>query len=805
MMTDLRFAWRNISRTPGFTLLVVITLALGIGATTAIFSLINGVLLRPLDYQDSERLVRLWTYHRATNFTHGALSYPRFDLIRAQQDVAVELAANTPASFTLTGAGPAEQLAGEQVSAQFFHTLGVRLLHGRGFLPEEDTPAGRPVAVLGYGLWSRSFGADPRSVGSSIILNGTPHTVIGVLPPDFSFPYSNAEVWVTKPFQPLSYSAQQVNDGAVYLNVTARLKPGVSVQQATAQIARLGELYAKQFPERVDARTSVELMTFREELVGQQRTAFFTLLGAVGLVHLIACANIANLLLARFNSRRRETAMRIALGAGRGRLIRQFMGESLLLSLAAGLLGTLLAAGLVALGAVVIADFVSRPLALGLDGTALGFTLGLAVGTGLAVGFFPAMQASRTDLLPALKESARGATMGAGGSGFRRLLLVGEVAVSLVLLISAALVAISFVNLLRVNPGFDPRGIFLADLDLPRPNYDPPEKQMQFGRQLLARTAALPGVLGVALSDSPPLAGGSIFSPYAAAGRPLPAMNDRLSAVRHIVSPGYFTTLGIPVRQGRDFTAREIAGSDTVTVLNETAARALFPDENPVGRKIVLGITNRTAEVIGVVGDSLTESLVAPARAEVYFSILQRPKNSFTLVVHTSDPPAILAPTLRAVLQEIDRDVPLIRPRVMADVFSRSYSDRRLSLVLLAMFAGTALVLATLGIYSVVAYSVLQRTDEIGIRMVLGATPALVQRMLVGQTMRLTLLGLGVGLLASSYLTQIMARLLFGVTAFDLPLYFCVALFLGVVALVACWLPARRAAKVDPALALRAE
>ena len=805
MMTDFRFAARNITRTPGFTALVVLTLALGIGASTAIFSLINGVLLRPLDYQDSERLVRLWSYDRTSNFTHSAISYPRFDLIRSQQDTLVEIVANTSGSFTLTGNGPAEQISGEQVSAQFFHTLGVRLLHGRSFLPEEDTPTGHPVVVLGYGLWARSFGADPRIVGTAINLNGTPHTVIGVLPADFTFPYSHAELWTTKPFEPLGYNAQQVRDGAVYLNVTARLKPGVTFRQAEEQVVRLSEVYSKQFPDRVDARTSVEVMTFKEELVGQQRPAFYTLLGAVGLVHLIACANIANLLLARFNARRRETAMRIALGAGRARLIWQFVFESLLLSLAAGVLGTLLASGLVGLCGGVLAEILPRPLQLGVDVSALLFTLGLALGTGIAVGFFPAVQASRTDLLFALKESARGSTLGAGGSAFRRTLLVGEVAVSLVLLISAGLVALSFLNLSRIDPGFRTAGIFLADFELPHGSYDTSQKQLAFANQLLAKLAPLPGVAGVALTDSSPLAASPVFSPYAAAGRPLPPMSERLTAIRHIITPGYFSTIGIRLVQGRDFTAREPIGSNTVAILNETAARTLFPGEDPLGKKIILGITDRTAEVVGVVADIHAEALVVPPRAEVYFSFRQRPKGAATLVLRTSDPPAILAPTVRGLLQELDREVPLIRPRIMADIFSQSLADRRLSLVLLTMFAATALVLATLGIYSVVAYSVLQRTDEIGIRMVLGATPGAMQRMIVGQSMRLTLVGLGAGLLASYYLTKIMARLLFDIRPLNLPVYLGIAAFLGLVALMACWLPARRASRIDPVTALRAE
>lgn len=804
MTTDIRFAVRNITRTPGFTALVVLTLALGIGASTAIFSLVNGVLLRPLDYHESENLVRLWTYHRASEFAHGALSYPRFELIRAQQDTLVDIVANTPASFTLTGHGPAERLAGEQVSARFFQTLGTPMLLGRGFLPEEDTPAGRPVVVLGYSCWARSFGSDPNILGTTLTLNGTPHTVIGVLPASFTFPYSQAEIWTTKPFAPQVFDAQQVANGGVYLNVTARLKPGVTFRQAEEQIVRLSDLYAEQFPDRVDARTSMEVMTFKEELVGQQRAAFYTLIGAVGLVHLIACANIASLLLARFNARRRETALRVALGAGQARLIWQFVCESLLLSLAAGALGALLASSLVSICNQVLVDVVPRPLQLGVDLPAFLFTLGMALATGLAVGFFPAVHASRKNLLLALNESARGATLGAGGNAFRRTLLVGEVAVSLVLLISAGLVALSFVNLRRVDPGFRTEGVFFADFELPSTSYETPAKQLAFAHRLLDRLALLPDVAGVALTDSSPLTNSPMLSVYSAAGRPQLPMNERLSAIRHIVSPRYFSTLGIRLVRGRDFTAREVLGTDAVVVLSETAARSLFANADPLGQKVVLGVTDRTAEVIGIVADTHAESLGKPPQAEVYFSFLQRPRTTATVVLRSNNSGAFLAPTVRGILQELDANVPLVRSRVMAEVYHQSLAGRRLSLALLCMFAGAALVLSALGIYSVGAYSVQQRTDEIGIRMVLGATPGEMHRMIVGQNMRLTLVGLGAGLLASYFLTKILSRLLFDVAPLYLPIYLGLATFLGLVALAACWLPARRASRVDPILALRA-
>lgn len=563
--------------------------------------------------------------------------------------------------------------------------------------------------------------------------------------------------------------------------------------------------YRREFPHHVDAVTELELLPFDEELAGPQRQAAALLLGAVALVHLIACFNVANLLLARFTARARENALRLSLGAAPARLVADFLGEALALSAVAALLGAALAALLLQIFRPAFDAFLPRgPVQL--DLAALGFMVVLTLLTALAVGWVPARLALRRDLLETLKESGRLAGGTGRGNGFRRALLVGEIAFSLVLLIAVGLVATSFVRLLRIDPGFRPRGVFVAEIELPRARYDTPARQLAAAQEIVARLSALPGVAPVALSDSPPLQGSPTLSPYAAADRPLPPINQRTIALRRVVSPGQFAALGVPLLEGRDFSAQDGPDTPVVAIVNSAAARALFPDGAPaLGREIVLGITTRTAKVIGIAGDARSESLTSAPKPEVYFAFAQRPRAAFSLLLRSEDPPAALTPSVRALLREFDPEIPLINPRGLESDFRQFLAAPVLAVRLLALFSGVALALALGGIYSVMRYTVLQRRTEIGIRLLLGASPAQVRGLLVREGAVLTAIGLTVGLVGTLFVSALFRRVLYGVPPVHLPTYAAACLLLGAVAVLTCWLAARRASAIDPVEVLHAE
>lgn len=805
MTADFRLALRQLRRTPGFTLMVVATLALGIGASTALYSVAREALFKSLPFPDSERAVRLWAFDRSRGITRTMLSFVRYDYIRQRQQSFTALGAAHEWHVSLTGRGQAERLTAKLVSAGFFQLFGLRPVIGRAFLEAEDQAGARPVAMISEGLWRRLFQGSENALGETLTLEGTPHTIVGVVPESFAYPFGTVEVWTTRLAEPSLYTPQQINDGAAYLNPSAILKPGVSVREAQQEIDRLAAEYRREFPQRVDAITEIELLPFKEELIGQQRQSIYLLFGAVGFVHLIACFNVANLLLARFASRSRENAMRLALGSSPQRLVGQFLAESLLLALGAAVLGVALAGALLKIFRFALEEFLPRVGVAGVDPEALGFMLALTLFTGAAVGLIPGLIATRRDLLEMLKESSRGATQGLTPGSFRRALLVGEVAVSLVLLIVAGLVAVSFARLQQVDPGVRKSGLFLATIDLPRASYQSDAQIVAVARQITDRLGALPNVQKVAFTDSPPLSGGPVLSPYAAADRPLPPMNERLIALRNIVTPDYFATAGIPLTDGRAFTSDDRADTPAVALLNETMARQLFPDGSPVGRKVVLGITSRTAEIVGVVGDVRTEGLATAPKPEIFFSFLQRPRRSFTLVLRTDDEPAAVAPSVRAVLREIDPDIPVNSPRSIAAEFWNSLSNQRFAFRLLGLFAGTALVLALLGIYSVIAYTVQQRAGEIAVRMMLGATPAEVRRMIVRDGMRLTAAGVALGLAGAYFFSEMLRRILFAVPTVHVPVYAGVALLLIGASLVTCWLAAHRVSRIDPIDVLRSD
>jgi putative ABC transport system permease protein len=806
MLQELRFAFRQLAKSPAFSAVALVALALGIGANTAIFSVINTIFLRPLPYAQPDRLVRLTSSLPERQVNQFPFSYPRYLAVREGQKVFSDFAFGVFTGFTVTGRGDPEQVQGIQVSADYLPTLGVQPLFGRNFTAEEDRPGGAPVVLLSHNYWKQHFNSDPAILGRTITLDGLPRTIVGILPPALSgFPLNQTELWTPRPAEVPFLVPSQLDGGGFFFQVIARLKSGVTLAQAQENVNVLAAGYRRAHPANADAATQADVTLMLEDLVGNQRRTYALLFGAVGCVLLIACANVANLLLARFAGRRKEIALRFALGAGRGHVIRQLLLESSLIALGGGALGLLLAKwGLdtfVSLGK----GFIPRSLEISLDPRALAFTLGVALLTGLGMGLFPALQAARHDASDALKDSSRGSTGGAAQKRLRSGLLVGEIALSLVLLVAASLLLTSFARLQRVSPGFQPEGVFVGFLNLPPTKYAGATALSNFFIRLEERLAAIPGARSVAIDDSPPLSGNSGPAPIAVVGRTVPPLGDRPNALRHLVGPNSFATLGIPLLRGRDFNERDRPGSPETVIINQAFARQFFPGEDPVGRKVITGMGQKIAEVVGVVGDTHTVDLNTPPQSEYFLPALQRGENFTTIIIRTEGDPAAFANSVRAALREVDPDQPLLNAQALTTLIAQSVADRRLVMLLLAAFAGLALVLACIGVYSVMAYVVSQRTGEIGIRMALGASPATVQKMVLGEGLRLTLAGIGLGLLAAFALTRLMQKLLFEVQAHDPLIYAGISLLLCAVAAGACWIPARRATRVDPLVALRTE
>jgi predicted permease len=806
MLTDFRIALRTLAKTPGFAAVAIIALALGIGANTAIFSIINAIFLQPLPYAEPSRLVQLVSSLPEKDIRAFPFSYPRFQAVRDGQTVFSDIALGVFTGFTITGRGDPTQVQGIQASANYLTTLGIQPLHGRNFSADEDRPGGAPVVLLSHNYWKKQFNSNPAVLGESLTLDGVPHTIIGVLPPALSaFPLTQVELWTPRPAEVPFLVPAQLNGGGFFFQVIARLKPGVSLAQARENVSVLAAGYRQAHPANSDAPTQAEVTPMLDVLVGNQRPTYAVLFGAVGCVLLIACANVANLLLARFAGRRKEIAVRFALGASRSQVVRQLLAESGLIALGGGAVGLLAAKwgldAFVKLGQ----DFIPRSAEISLDPRALAFTFAVALLTGLAMGIFPALQAARHDANDALKDSSRGSSGGAAQSRVRSGLLIGEIALSLVLLVAASLLLTSFARLQRVSPGFKPEGVFVGFLNLPPTKYPNAPALSNFFIRLQERLAAIPGAKSVALHDSPPLSGNAGPAPIAVVGRSVPPLGDRPSALRHLVSPNSFATLGVPLLRGRDFNERDRPDSPQTVIVNEAFAHQFFPGEDPIGQKIITGMGQRVAEIVGLVGNTQTVDLSSPPRAEYFLPALQRGENFTTILIRTEGDPAAFANSVRAALREVDPGQPLLNAQSLTTLIANSVADRRLIMNLLATFAGLALVLACLGVYSVMAYVVGQRTSEIGIRMALGASPGMVQRMILGEGLRLTVVGVALGLLAAFALTRLMTQFLFGVQAHDPLIYAGISALICLVAACACWVPARRATKVDPLTALRGE
>jgi predicted permease len=802
-MSQLRYSVRQLIKSPGFAFVAVLGLALGIGANVALFSVVNSVFLRPLAFPEPDRLVRLSSTNEEQNFIRTGFSYPRFLEVQQRQDVFSHLALSAFNAFTLTGKGDPEQVIGVQASAALLPTMGIEPMLGRNFAADEDRPGGERVVMMSHRFWQRRFNSDRSIVGQAITLDGTPYTVIGVLPEHASsFPLTQFDIWVARPAEVPYLVPSQLNNGGFFFQVIARLKPGVSLEQAREAMNVITAGYRQSHAGNVDAPTRIEVVPLLEDAVGDQRQSYLMLFAAVACVLLIACANIANLLLARFAGRRKEIAARFALGASRGDVVRQLVTESMVIAVLGGVFGLILARW--ALQAIVTygADLIPRVLDIGLDPMAMAFTLLVTLLTGLGIGLLPALQASGVNVQETLKDASRGST--GTGQRLRGGLLVAEVSLSLVLLIAAGLLLTSFARLQRVEPGFEPDGIFTAQLAMPAQRYDR-AKLIAFYESLYQRLSTLPGSTSAALTDRVPLTGGTTPAPIAVMGKPIPPMSERPQANRHLVSPKYFSTLGIPIKAGREFDERDSARVPHVVIVNETFARRHFPGEDPIGRTLITGMGQMPSQVVGVVADVRGQNLNTPPAADYFLPALQRPELFTNILVRTNGNPAAMASTVREALRSVDPDLPLLQPQALTTRIAQTVADRRLALVLLASFATLALLLASLGVYSVMAHLVAFRTSEIGIRMALGASPGAVLRMVLGHGRKLTLIGIAIGIAGGFAVSRLMQQVLFEVDAADPRIYLAVSVILLLVAELASFLPARRATRIDPVLALRME
>ena len=807
LMQDLRYGFRSLLKSKSFTLVAVLALALGIGANSAIFSVVNAVLLRPLPFESPEQLMTVQGRDERDGSLSDEHSYPNYIDLRDQSRSFAHVAAYSRSTAFITGGEEPERVRGLIASADLFPLLGVQPALGRVYTREEEQPGGRRVVVLSYGLWQRRFGSDPKIVGQEIPLGGSPSLVLGVMPRGFNYPLGgeNYDFWM-----PLASSispASLTGRASVSLPLVARLKAGVPIEQAQAEAVTIASRLATQYPES-NAGQSYALKPLHENLVGELRPALLVLLGAVGCVLLIACANVANLLLARAAGRQKEISIRTALGASRWRIVRQLLTESLLLAVMGGTLGLLIAMwGIDLLLAASPADL-PRVNEIALDARAVAFTVATTLLTGIIFGLAPALQSSKTDLNEALKDGGRGSSEGGARNKLRGALVVAEVAMSLVLLVGAGLLGQSFLRLLNVPPGFNPERVMTLDLTMGRTKYPEAAQQVNFLQNLLQRVSTLPGVEAAGVVNPLPLNGNFDAYTFEISGRAPAAPGERPGADRRVVSADYFRAMNIPVRQGRAFSERDVRDAPAVVVINDTFARSHFPGMEPLGQRIVFTDAPNASprEVVGVVADVRHAGLDEPAGLEYYVPYNQAPATRVTLVARTtSSDPASIMPALRGAIRELDKDLPLWNVRTMNTLLSESVARRRFNMTLLGIFALVALLLASLGIYGVMSYLVTQRTHEIGIRLALGAQPADVLKMVLKQGMLLVGVGVALGLVCAFVLTRSMSSLLYGVSASDPRTFGVITFILVLVAFAANYIPARRATKVDPMVALRYE
>ena len=808
LFQDLRFGVRMLLKHKGFTVVAVLTLALGIGANTAIFSVVDTVLLRPLPFQEAERLMTLGAVDLRQSGGLDSVSYPNFVDWRAQSGSFERLAAFRTRSFTLTGSDEPARLNGVVASAELFTLLGVAPSLGRSFRTEEDN-AGASVVILSHGLWRRRFNSDPQVIGRNVTLDNRSFTVVGVAPAGFQFPVDEepVDLWTTIAHDKTGNDPMTAQRGSGYLRVIGLLKPGVSGTQAQAEMDGIARRLEQEYPDD-NAHQGARLVPAYEQLVGDVRRPLLIIFGAVSCVLLIACANVANLHLARATARRREIALRAALGASRGRVIRQLLTESVLLALAGSLCGWLLAWSCMESLLSLSPENIPRLQDVRLDGRVFGFTLLVSLLTAGVFGLAPALQAAKTELTETLKEGGRSGE-GARGARLRGALIIAEVAVALVLMAGAGLLLNSFWRLLQVNPGFDPRQTLTFRLSLPASKYSDSHAAAFFER-LQARLQNLPGVRGASVTFALPFGKGNIDTALDIEGRPV-APGDRPHVECQSVLPDYFRTLGIRLIKGRDFNARDDLNARHVAIINEALARRFFPNEDPIGKRIRPGITTEpgdapTREIIGVVSDVRYLSLTADVPPEIYMPYPQFTiSNWMRIALRTDADPRSLISAARAEVQALDKELPVFEVKTLNEYVSGAVAHPRFNAILLLLLADVALLLTAVGLYGVISYSVTQRTREIGVRRALGAQTRDVLKLVVKQGMTLTLIGVLLGLGGALTLTRLLQTLLFGVSANDPLTFTAITLLLTFVTLLACWIPARRAAKVDPITALRSE
>jgi putative ABC transport system permease protein len=805
---DLQFAVRMLHKNPGFTIIAIVTLALGIGANTAIFSVVNAVLLQPLPFNNSGRLLSVSQIDLKTHASGAYISNTKLTAIQEQNRSLENVGAYYAMTLSLVTDREPEAVNGARATLDFFKVLGVAPSQGRAFLAEEEQPNGADVAVITDGFWHSHFGADPGAIGKSIALDGKNVTIVGILPSTFRFPlqFPEPDVWLPRVTETSILTPAQIRSGAGYLGMIARLRDGETLSRAKAELDTINERYKQQFGSNADAnRFGIYADTMQNTLVGGLRSSLLVLLAAVGFVLLIACANVANLLLARATAREREIAIRKALGASRARLTRQLLSESLLLSLSGGVLGVCLAALLTPALRAFSPGAVPRLSDTNLDTVVLLFSLFLCVLTGVIFGLVPALQISNKGLHETLKEGSRGSSEGGSRGRFRGLLVVAEMGIALLLMTGAGLLIESFTHLMQVNPGFSPQNLMAFPLTLPPTRYAQPEQQTAFYRQLVERVKGMPEIQSVGITSYLPLSGSIRFVFVCPEGTACQGVGkDPTSAVRQ-VSAGYFETARTPLLNGRFINEQYVADGLPVAVINETAAKHFFAGQNPVGKHIANSRDMLQREIIGVVADVKYNSLNAASTEEMYLPLAQAPWPSVTLLVRSETDQKALVAAVRSKIAEVDPNLPVTGISSMEDVVATSVAQPKLTSQLVGVFAAFALLLAAIGIYGVMSYSVTTRMQEMGIRMALGAKPADIVRMVLGQGMRLTLLGMIVGVVASYGLTRLLATLLFGVRATDPFIFGVAASVLGIAAALACYLPARRATRVDPIVVLRYE
>ncbi len=798
LLQDLRYGARMLLKQPSFTAVAVLTLALGIGANTAIFSVVNAALLRPLPYDHAEQLVMV--YARTKSQSRNFVSWPELRDWQAQNQSFAALAAFAPQSVNLTGRAEPGRVIGGFITANFFDLLSVKPALGRALLKGEDEAGAARVAVVNHVVWRDRFGADPNLIGQSLTLNGQLFTVVGIMPEGFRAPYSEVDIWLPMQSHP-SFSLERKANG---LEVLGRLKPGVTLQQAQAEMATVAARLAQQYPE-TNMNRGVNLIELQTLLVEGLKRNLLILFAAVGFVLLIACANVASLMLSRAVTRQREMALRGALGASRARLVRQILTESLLLSLLGGALGLLL--GKWGMDALATNSAVTLPpgVTVSLDVYVFGFAFGLALLTGALFGLWPALRLSQPDLNSTLKAGGKGATGGTGSNRVRDLLVVVQVALALVLLVGAGLMTRTLLNLIGVQPGFAVNNLLTLEYRVPRNKYPDAEQQWRFHEQVVANVKALPGVQSAAAIFTIPHGAESGTTTFARPELPAQPVEQMPQAQTNRADANYFQAMGIQVHKGRVFTGQDQLNTPPVVVINQTMAHRFWPHEDPVGKQVNVDFPKLTATVVGVVADVKHNSLDEAAQPQLYLSFAQNPHIFASLVVRTTGDALSFSNAVRGAIWAVDSDQPVWKVRTMEWLLARSIGSQRLIMQLLIALSLLALMLAAIGIYGVLSYSVSQQTRDIGVRLALGAQPRDILRLVLRHGLALTLLGVAVGLAGSWTLTRLMSGVLYGVAAADPLTFTSIAGLLTSVALVACWIPARRATKVDPMIALRCE